>query len=219
MVGRDITGARRECGARRDFDTRNDNAARFDGAARHDAAARYDGGGRHEGGPRYDAQARHDNGPFYDGTAPEADVRRGRFDNDSTPARAAAKPSSSADAPSVTDAADRFVDDQMFEEDVRAVVALMRPHRRERLMGWAEYRTGGANFRATVSWDRSFAEGPQSGHERRLAVPRLTDVLESILVGSVRDQDALDPAEEFEIYRGVVRELYRRLEEMQGRYV
>ena len=219
MVGRDIAGARRECGARRDFDTRNDNSARFDGAARHDAAARYDGAGRHDGGARYDAPTSHDNGPFYDGAAPEPDLRHGRFDGDAMPARTAVKPPSPSDGPSVTDAADRFVDDQMFEEDVRAVVALMRPHRRERLMGWAEYRTGGANFRATVSWDPSFAEGPQSGHERRLAVPRLTDVIESILVGSVKDQDTLDPAEEFEIYRGVVRELYRRLEEMQGRYV
>ena len=47
---------------------------------------------------------------------------------------------------------------------------------------------------------------------------RLTDVLESILVGSVKDQDELTAAEEFEIYRGVLRELYRRLDEMQSRY-
>lgn len=114
--------------------------------------------------------------------------------------------------------ADRFVDDQMFEEDVRAVVALMRPHRRERLMGWAEYRTGGANFRATVSWDPSFADAPQTAEERCLSVPRLTDVLESILVGSVKDQEELTAAEEFEIYRGVLRELYRRLDDMQSRY-
>ena len=113
---------------------------------------------------------------------------------------------------------DRFVDDQMFEEDVRAVVALMRPHRRERLMGWAEYRTGGANFRATISWEPSFEDAPQTAEERCLSVPRLTDVLESILVGSVKDQDELTAAEEFEIYRGVLRELYRRLDEMQTRY-
>ena len=115
-------------------------------------------------------------------------------------------------------AVDRFVDDQMFEEDVRAVVAMMRPHRRERLMGWAEYRTGGANFRATISWDESFGGGAQTAEEQWLAVPRLTDVLESILVGSLKDQDELTTAEEFDIYRGVVRELYRRLDEMQSRY-
>ena len=116
------------------------------------------------------------------------------------------------------EAADRFVDDQLFEEDVRAVVAMMRPHRRERLLGWAEYRTGGANFRATISWDESFQRAPQAPEERWLAVPRLTDVLESILVGSLRDPDELTTAEEFEIYRGVVRELYHRLDEMQSRY-
>ena len=114
--------------------------------------------------------------------------------------------------------ADRFLDDQLFEEDVRAVISLMRPHRRERLMGWAEYRTGGAHFRATISWDPSFEHGPHSPDEQCLSVPHLTDVLESILVGSVKDQDSLTAAEEFEIYRGVVRDLYRRLDEMQSRY-
>ena len=112
----------------------------------------------------------------------------------------------------------RFIDDQMFEQDVRAVIAMMRPHRRERLMGWTEYRTGGANFRATISWDRSFEREPRSPDDQCLAVPRLTDVLESILVGSVKDQDELTASEEFEIYRGVVRELHRRLDEMQSCY-
>jgi hypothetical protein len=114
--------------------------------------------------------------------------------------------------------ADRFVEDQLFEEDVRAVVAILRPHRRERLMGWTEYRTGGAHFRATVSWEPSFERGPQTAAERRLRVPRLTDVLESILVGSVRDLDGLSAAEEFGIYRDVVRELYRRLDAVENRY-
>jgi hypothetical protein len=121
-------------------------------------------------------------------------------------------------AADAAEAADRFVDDQLFEEDVRAVISFMRPHRRERLMGWREFRTGGANFRATISWDPSFERGPQSQGERRLCVPHLADVLECILVGSVRDQDELTAAEEFDIYRGVVRDLYHRLEEMQSRY-
>ena len=114
--------------------------------------------------------------------------------------------------------ADRFVDEQMFEEDVRAVLSMMRPHRRERLMGWAEYRTGGANFRATISWDPALEDATQTPEEQCLSVPRLTDVLESILVGSVKDQDGLTAAEEFEVYRGVLRELYRRLDDMQNRY-
>lgn len=115
-------------------------------------------------------------------------------------------------------AADRFEEEQLFEEDVRAALSLMRPHRRERLMGWSEYRTGGAQFRATISWEPGFEgeDGPEA--EKSLTVPHMTDVLESILVGSVKNQDEIPAKEEFEIYRGVVRELYRRLDEMQSCY-
>jgi hypothetical protein len=113
---------------------------------------------------------------------------------------------------------DHWNEQQLFEEDLRAVLTMLRPHKRERLLGWSEYRTGGANFRATISWDESFGQAPQSAEERWLSVPRLTDVLESILVGSVKDQDELTAEEEFDIYRGIVRELYRRLDEAQGRY-
>ena len=115
-------------------------------------------------------------------------------------------------------AVERWVDEQMFEEDVRAVLQMMRPHRRERLAGWEEYRTGGSGFRATISWDPAFEEAGGSQYDRDLTVPRLTDVLESILVGSVKNQDELPADEEFEIYRDVVRELYRRLDEMQSCY-
>jgi hypothetical protein len=133
------------------------------------------------------------------------------------------KPPSSAAGPAgarstAARAADRFVEDQVFEEDVRAVLAMMRPNRRERLMGWAEYRTGGADFRATVSWDDSFSRAPQSKDEQRLSVPRMVDVLASILVGSVKDQDELTAAEEFYIYRGIIRDLYFRVDEMQSCY-
>jgi len=129
-----------------------------------------------------------------------------------------ATPASSARA-----GVDRFADEQMFEEDVRTVLSMMRPHRRERLLGWNEYRTGGAHFRATISWDPTLEQSAAGTEydkalDRALSVPRLTDVLESILVGSVRNQDELQAAEEFEIYRGVVRELYRRLDEMQSCY-
>ena len=135
------------------------------------------------------------------------------------PAAAQETPVSSARA-----GVDRFADEQMFEEDVRTVLTMMRPHRRERLLGWNEYRTGGAHFRATISWDPTLEQSAAGTTEydkaldRALSVPRLTDVLESILVGSVRNQDELQAAEEFEIYRGVVRELYRRLDEMQSCY-
>ena len=143
--------------------------------------------------------------------------RFGGNDDSAIRFRAETTPAPGADAETAA-GAERFIDDQMFEEDVRAVISMMRPHRRERLMGWKEYRTGGANFRATISWDKTFERSPQSAEERCLSVPRLTDVLESILVGSVKDQDELHAAEEFEIYRGVVRELYRRLDEMQSCY-
>ena len=75
-----------------------------------------------------------------------------------------------------------------------------------------------ANFRATVSWERSFERGPQTPAERRLRIPRLADVLESILVGSVHDVDGLTAAEEFGLYRDVVGELYRRLDAIESRY-
>ena len=144
----------------------------------------------------------------------------------------------SADDENVRAQVDRWEREQMFEEDVRSVLSMLRPHRRERLMGWSEYRTGGEHFRATVSWDNDFARDAQTDRrapgassesqwpgaldraaaEARLTVPRMTDVLEAILVGSVRNQDEIPAAEEFEIYRQVVRELYRRLDEMQSCY-
>ena len=127
-----------------------------------------------------------------------------------------------ADLSDACGGADRFEQEQMFEEDVRTVLSLMRPNRAERLMGWSEYRTGGAHFRATISWDPAIeAGGPQPDApeaEKNLSIPRLTDVLESILVGSVKNQDDLHAHEEFEIYRDVVRELFRRLDEMESCY-
>ena len=112
--------------------------------------------------------------------------------------------------------ADRWAAEQLFEEDVRAVLTLMRPNRRERLLGWSEYRTGGAHFRVTVSWDEEF-EVDDAGRGRT-RIPNMADVLEAVLVGSARHDDDLMPAEEFEIYRQVVRELYRRLDDLQSCY-
>jgi hypothetical protein len=100
------------------------------------------------------------------------------------------------------------MEDQLFEEDVRSVVKLMRPHRRERLEGWQEYRAGGADFRATISWSPEFAHDAQ---DDPLLVPHMADVLESILVGSVRCQDLLTAEQEFGMYRDVIRDLYQRL--------
>jgi hypothetical protein len=111
--------------------------------------------------------------------------------------------------------ADRFVEEQMFEEDLREVLKLMRPNRRERLEGWQEYRTGGASFRITVSWEREF-ERP--GEMHTWAVPRMAQVLETLLVGSTRNPDTLRPQEEFDLYRSVARELCRRIDEMEHCY-
>jgi hypothetical protein len=111
--------------------------------------------------------------------------------------------------------ADRWMEEQLFEEDVRAVLAMMRPNRQERLAGWSEYRTGGAHFRATISWDKEFEHTSPSNP---LRVPAIADVLEAILVGSARNQDELTAVEEFEIYRDVVCELYRRLDQLQACY-
>jgi hypothetical protein len=110
---------------------------------------------------------------------------------------------------------DRFVEQQMFEEDVRAIVSLLRPNRRQRLEGWREYRTGSGLFRATISWHSEFEA--DAGNDP-LAVPHMADVLEAILVGSVRHQDELTAEEEFGIYRRVVRELNSRLNELESRY-
>ena len=110
---------------------------------------------------------------------------------------------------------DRFVEEQMFEEDLRAVLLMLRPHRTERLAGWQEYRTGGAQFRATIAWDPEFGQG---AGDQGLVIPRMADVLEAILVGSTRAQDELNADEEFGAYKKVVRELYRRLNELESRY-
>lgn len=110
---------------------------------------------------------------------------------------------------------DRFVDEQMFEEDLRAVMLMLRPHRAERLAGWQEFRTGGSQFRATIAWDPDFAS---ESADEGLAIPKMADVLEAILVGSARAQDEMTAEEEFGAYKKVVRELYRRLNELESRY-
>ncbi|HEV7299788.1 MAG TPA: hypothetical protein VGN72_10515 [Tepidisphaeraceae bacterium] len=116
---------------------------------------------------------------------------------------------------SLTETADRFEQEQMFEEDVRAVLTMLRPNRRERLMGWQEHRTGGAHFRATVSWSPEFAD---ESVDERFTVPRMVDVLEAVLIGSVRSELELPLHEEFDLYRGVVRELYKRVNDTQSCY-
>ena len=135
-------------------------------------------------------------------------------------------------------AVERWVDEQMFEEDLRAVLTMMRPHRRERLMGWKEYRAGGANFRVTVSWNGEFEQAPptrtlmigpcavtqpapptpRGPAQHPLVVPHMTDVIEAFLVGSAKDQDEITAQEEFGYYRAVVAELARRIDEMEACY-
>jgi hypothetical protein len=116
--------------------------------------------------------------------------------------------------------ADRWAEEQMFEEDVRAVLSMMRPNRRERLLGWTEYRTGGSHFRATISWDEQFQfEGSgRAGTAPQTRIPNMADVLEALLVGSALHDDDMPAAEEFEMYRGILREVYRRLDDLQACY-
>ena len=113
--------------------------------------------------------------------------------------------------------ADRWAEEQMFEEDVRAVLSMMRPNRRERMLGWTEYRTGGSHFRATLSWDEQF-ELADGGAGPKTRVPNMADVLEAILVGSALHDDDMPAAEEFELYRAILREVYRRLDDLQACY-
>ena len=111
--------------------------------------------------------------------------------------------------------ADLWMAEQMFEEDVRAVLKMMRPNGRERLMGWNEYRTGGAEFRATISWAPQFA--PRDATPL-LAVPRMAEVLEAILVVSAVAQDDLTADQEFHLYLGVAVQLCQRLIALKSRY-
>ena len=124
----------------------------------------------------------------------------------------------------------RWEQEQLFEEDLRAVLGMLRPNRQERLLGWSEYRTGGAGFRATISWDPAADQGAGAGAaaprsrpganpaDEHFVVPQMTDVLEAILVGSVKGADEMAAEQEFEFYREVIRELHRRLDEMQRCY-
>ena len=111
---------------------------------------------------------------------------------------------------------DRWVSEQMFEEDVRAVLKMMRPNGRERLQGWNEYRTGGSHYRVTVSWDDEFQITDAAAGQS--AVPHLADVIESLLVGSAKHADDVSAADEFDGYRQVVREVYQRLQQRQACY-
>ena len=110
---------------------------------------------------------------------------------------------------------DLWVKEQMFEEDVRAVLRMMRPNTRERLQGWNEYRTGGAHYRITISWDDEFQI---TSNDTSLAVPHMTDVIETLLVGSARNSDEMNVTDEFDQYRKVVRDVYQRLEQRQSCY-
>ena len=124
----------------------------------------------------------------------------------------------------------RWEQEQLFEEDLRAVLSMLRPNRQERLLGWSEYRTGGSGFRATISWDPEVEQAANGGGglarrrpgqnpaDEHFVVPQMTDVLEAILVGSVKGADEMAAEQEFEFYREVIRELHRRLDEMQRCY-
>ena len=108
---------------------------------------------------------------------------------------------------------DLWMKEQLFEEDVRAVLLMMRPNGRERLQGWKEYRTGGAHYRITVSWDDEFEI---TARNQPLAIPHMGEVIETLLVGSVKNQDEMTVSDEYEKYRNVVREVYQRIEERQA---
>jgi hypothetical protein len=110
-----------------------------------------------------------------------------------------------------------WMDEQLFEEDVRAVMKMMRPNARERLQGWKEYRTGGAHYRVTVSWDDEFAITSQDA-TAPLAVPHMADVIESLLVGSLRTTDDVSANDEFDQYRRIVQDVYHRLADRQSCY-
>jgi hypothetical protein len=119
---------------------------------------------------------------------------------------------------------DRWVAEQMFEEDVRTVLQMMRPHGRERLMGWSEHRTGGGDFRVTVSWDEeTFADGRASSPgmevpEGMLSVPRMAEVIAALLIGSVRADADVSADSECDAYLAVLGEVARRVEDLRKQF-
>lgn len=126
--------------------------------------------------------------------------------------------------PATPPSVDRWVEEQMFEEDLRAVLKMMRPHGHERLLGWSEHRTGGSDFRVTVSWDdQSFAGGlassPAMGPaESLLEVPRMADVIAALLIGSARSDADVSADDECDAYLAVLGEVARRVEELRGQF-
>lgn len=124
---------------------------------------------------------------------------------------------------------ERWRSEAEYEDDVRTMMKILRPHRRERLLGWREHRTRGEQFRVTIAWDPKLQEPggadqsagsspPPETPVPRFCIPRLADVLESILIGSARNQDDLDPQAEFDLYASVVQELEARVRELRSRY-
>ena len=84
----------------------------------------------------------------------------------------------------------------------------------ERNLAWIEQRSRGEGFRVTVSFDPDIV----SAETDLFSIPRITDVLEAVLIGSARNQDELQPEEEFELYAMVVRDLAARIQELRSRY-
>jgi hypothetical protein len=73
----------------------------------------------------------------------------------------------------------------------------------------------------TVSWDGTAERNRHNETDYEtgpLILPKMADVIESLLVGSARHQDELLPREEFALYREVLHEVHRRLDEMQACY-
>lgn len=113
---------------------------------------------------------------------------------------------------------ERWIEQANFENRVRSVVSTLRPHRFERLAGWREYRARAHGLRVTISWDPRSVGAPPMDDPTGLSVPRMAEVLETILVGSAQRQDDLHAEEEFALYSRVVRELAERLNELRSRY-
>jgi hypothetical protein len=106
---------------------------------------------------------------------------------------------------------DRWADEELFEEDLRTVLRMIRPHRRERLLGWNEHRTGGRHFRATISWDDALAaDAPAtpdpSPTDDCFTIPNLPDILESLLTSAIRPG-----ADRATAYQSLLRDLSHRL--------
>ena len=95
-------------------------------------------------------------------------------------------------------------------------------------MGWSEYRTGGKDFRATISWDEQAvgdsadilapSDADEAALTKLFTLPNVIDVLEAVLIGSIKTDLELNCEQECEAYRRVLKAVEQRVTQFQECY-